>query len=427
MNILFLANAPIYSMGKGGGIPSVQKTIEALASKGHCIDYFYKRVGSDEYPVISNVRFEGYGATSTIDSDVNRSLVGSLLGFSVILRKFATLIKIIIAFIDGAKAVLRCKPFRKYDLIYCATENRLVLGWFLGRFLQTPVVLRSYGMGSYYWQVKKKPWRIIRWTSLFIFIFRVEKYIIVKDGDQSDKIYRLLRVNNLHIECLRNGIDMVTFQQGAKDERFLEPIEDQQLSLIDEKQQTVIGVCCRHWIEKRVDRLIKSVPHLIKKGVRPLLLIAGDGPEHENLKLLCVTLNISSYVRFIGTISREKLTDFYKTIDIYVQLNEHSNFGNTLFESMAAGCAVITSLNDPETEELLCEHMAALIMADPDNSSELADAIARIHFEPNLRQMLGNAATKRINEFLCSWESRMKSEIDILEEVAGHTPFNALS
>jgi glycosyltransferase involved in cell wall biosynthesis len=77
---------------------------------------------------------------------------------------------------------------------------------------------------------------------------------------------------------------------------------------------------------------------------RPLLLIAGTGPERESLERLSVSLGVREWVRFTGFIPDESLTAFYATGNVCVVPSRSlEGFGYGALEALAAGVPVIAT------------------------------------------------------------------------------------
>ena len=62
---------------------------------------------------------------------------------------------------------------------------------------------------------------------------------------------------------------------------------------------------------KRVDLLIEALPKVIAQFPDTELVIVGDGPELENLKQQAEQLNLSSYIRFAGSVYKPEVLGAY--------------------------------------------------------------------------------------------------------------------
>lgn len=96
-------------------------------------------------------------------------------------------------------------------------------------------------------------------------------------------------------------------------------------------------------VHKRVDLLLRAVPHLAE--VRPgqvVLTIFGDGPERPRLERLAVELAIAERVRFRGHVAgTEEIWEELGRARVAVQPSSREGFGLFPLEAMAAGRPVV--------------------------------------------------------------------------------------
>jgi glycosyltransferase involved in cell wall biosynthesis len=74
-----------------------------------------------------------------------------------------------------------------------------------------------------------------------------------------------------------------------------------------------------------------------------LLLLAGDGPLKEELRVETARLGISDRVRFLGFVNQTQLPALYTAADVMVLPSEYDAFGVVVNEAILCGCAVIAS------------------------------------------------------------------------------------
>jgi glycosyltransferase involved in cell wall biosynthesis len=73
------------------------------------------------------------------------------------------------------------------------------------------------------------------------------------------------------------------------------------------------------------------------------LLLAGDGPQREELETEAQTLQISDRVKFLGFLNQSQLPSAYCIADLFVLPSEYEPFGMVVGEAMLCGCAVAVS------------------------------------------------------------------------------------
>ncbi|NNF29016.1 MAG: glycosyltransferase [Gemmatimonadetes bacterium] len=146
--------------------------------------------------------------------------------------------------------------------------------------------------------------------------------------------------------------------------------------------------------QKGQDVLLKALAVLAPVAPRLKAVLVGDGPDQPAARTLAHSLGVADRVRFLGTTSEpERL---YRAADAFVFPSRYEAFGMALLEAMAAGLpsAVsevggITELTTPDTS----------LRVPPEEPLLLAEAIARLRTDGNLRLRLGEAARSRATRF----------------------------
>ena len=115
-----------------------------------------------------------------------------------------------------------------------------------------------------------------------------------------------------------------------------------------------------------------------------LVLVGGDGWDHEQVKLKVAELNLQNRVHFLGYVSDEELKYCYTQCQAFVYPSLFEGFGLTVLEAMACGSPVISS-NSTSIPEVAGD---AALLVDPMNSEEIAEAMIRISQDDNLRTQL---------------------------------------
>lgn len=89
--------------------------------------------------------------------------------------------------------------------------------------------------------------------------------------------------------------------------------------------------------------LIKIMPALIKEHNFARLVIAGDGPEMENLEIMKNNMGLNNKVYLIGKKSQEELKTYLAAADMFVLNTAYEGFSHQLIEAMAGGVPVVTT------------------------------------------------------------------------------------
>lgn len=118
--------------------------------------------------------------------------------------------------------------------------------------------------------------------------------------------------------------------------------------------------------------LFEALKNLISKNNKIHLIIAGDGPQKENLHLLVKELNIESHVHFLGHVT--DVFSVFENLDLAL-LTSTKNEGipQSLMQAMACKCPVIgTDIGG--IPELLCHGDFGTII-EAENPKQIEDAV----------------------------------------------------
>jgi glycosyltransferase involved in cell wall biosynthesis len=139
---------------------------------------------------------------------------------------------------------------------------------------------------------------------------------------------------------------------------------------------------------KGYDLLIRALPLLHRFSCR--LVLAGDGPERENLERLADTLGVADRVHFVGH-SHDVRTLLSKA-DAYVAPSRSEGMSNSIIEAMAAGVPIVATAVGGNIE--LVRGAGWLVPAN--NPSALTQGIERALSERAQTNHFVNEARKRV-------------------------------
>lgn len=156
-------------------------------------------------------------------------------------------------------------------------------------------------------------------------------------------------------------------------------------------------------IEKKgFDTLLRATRLVVDQGFELRLRIAGDGQLWPTLQRLVNELELGEVVRFLGPLTEQELEGQYSQAAAFVlpcRVGADGNrdgLPNTVLEAMARGVPVI-STTLPSIMEAVTDGEHGLLVAPGDHKA-LADAIARLLGDAELRGRLGSAARARVTE-----------------------------
>lgn len=125
------------------------------------------------------------------------------------------------------------------------------------------------------------------------------------------------------------------------------------------------------------------------------LLVIGDGPDRESLKLKAEALGITSNIVWMGQKAPKEVYEFYRITDIAIVPSLFEGFGLAAAEAMAAGLPVVGSDVDGLRE--VVEEGVTGYLVPAGNSHALAEAIVRLLENPKIANAMGERGRERVN------------------------------
>ena len=139
------------------------------------------------------------------------------------------------------------------------------------------------------------------------------------------------------------------------------------------------------------------------------LMIAGTGPELNNLQALATQCGVADRVTFLGSIAQTALAQYYNAADMLVLASSREGWANVLLESMACGTPVIAS-NVWGTPEVVNAPEAGLLMPERTPASLAASVrLLRANYPDH-------SATRRYAERF-SWDDTTQGQLDLFQQV----------
>ncbi len=149
--------------------------------------------------------------------------------------------------------------------------------------------------------------------------------------------------------------------------------------------------------KKNVHRLIEAYAAL--RRARPIehsLVIAGK-PLWLSKPIvdLPAQLGLEQHVVFTGPVRQEDLAALYSGADVFAFLGMYEGFGYPPLEAMACGTPVLAA-NRTSLPEVLGD---AAVLVDPDRQDDVADGLARLLSDAELREQLCARGLRRAEQF----------------------------
>ncbi len=185
-----------------------------------------------------------------------------------------------------------------------------------------------------------------------------------------------------YIKLLPNAIDSALYANLERRPRDGQP---QPLRLLSIGRLTRI---------KGLSEALHGLHQALSQGIAAQLIIAGSGPEEANLRQLAQQLELTQSVTFAGAVAGAEKMKLFEQSDVLLLPSHVDKLPYALLEGMAAGMPAITTrvggIPDVATEDL---HGLFVMPGDPQG---IAQAIARLAGDPDMKARMSKACRKRI-------------------------------
>lgn len=190
-------------------------------------------------------------------------------------------------------------------------------------------------------------------------------------------------------EIIRNGVDVDRFRAAP-------PAAEAKTALGLDPRRPVIGSIGRLETRKGHDHFLRAARLLVgmANGLRPQILLVGDGPLHGRLTELADELGIAASVHFTGSVA--DVRGPLAAMDVFVLPSREEGMSNALLEAMAAARPVVATSVGGTGEVIEGEQTGVLVL--PDDEEEMARAILDLLADPRRAARLGANAQRTAAE-----------------------------
>jgi len=211
----------------------------------------------------------------------------------------------------------------------------------------------------------------------------------------SAEIFRLTRKmapHTLPLQLLHPGVDPTFFK--PVDAGFLR-------DRYHLENAPVIYSITRMVARKNLQRLIEAMPQILKSVPNAKLVLAGSGPEKQNLENLVSTLALENSVQFLGSIKDDERVAHYCMANVFALPSmslprDIEGFGIVFLEAGACEVAVVGSLAGGIPDAV--EANVGGLLVPPDATEKIADAIIQLLQNPARAKDMGERARARIEQ-----------------------------
>ena len=246
--------------------------------------------------------------------------------------------------------------------------------------------------------------RIFFRTMIAVSARRADAIIAISQNTHDD-ILRRLPINPAKVFTIPYGIASI-FRPMPK------PAQDKIRRRYDLPAQFVLYVGNLE-PRKNLPMLLRAFAQLVQRGLpHALVLVGSRGWKEEPIFSTLRALNLGARVFLPGYIPQDELPALYSAASVFVYASRYEGFGLPVLEAMACGAPVITS-NVASMPEIAGN---AGVLIDPNDETELTDALGRVLTDDELRTRLARAGLERAQSF--SWERAAQATLAVYERVA---------
>ncbi len=292
---------------------------------------------------------------------------------------------------------------KKNKIDHVMVGHLLPLGtamFLISKFTKTPYSVFIHGM-DFDFALKNFRKRI-----LAKMILQNAKHIFCANSYVADKVKKILQESD-KVFVVNPGIDM------NHELRIMNHELRKKYNLGDNFVLLTVGRLVKR---KGVDKVLESLPAVIKTVPNLKYIILGNGPEIENYKLRVANFGLEKHVNIITDASDQRKWAWYDACDIFIMPSreikgDYEGFGIVYLEANLAEKPVIAG-DSGGVRDAVMDGVNG-ILVNPDETGEIAKAILRLANDKEYRLKLGkNGYDRAINNF--SWEGQVKKIFNII-------------
>jgi D-inositol-3-phosphate glycosyltransferase len=248
--------------------------------------------------------------------------------------------------------------------------------------------------------------------------------LIAATPAEEEQLGKLYGADPAKITIIPPGVDLQMFHphspEDAKSRLGIKPCD--RMLLFVGRIEPLKGV---DTLLRAMGRLAHECPTWAKQIC--VAIIGGDpdtteNEEMERLKAIRAELGITDLVTFLGARDQDKLHHYYSAAEAVIMPSHYESFGMVALEAMACGTPVIAS-EVGGLAYLVHDGKTGFHVPNGDPIA-LADAIARLVEDPDLRNQLGRRAHRYAQNY--SWDCIVDRLLPVYIQAMADSPALAL-
>jgi glycosyltransferase involved in cell wall biosynthesis len=159
-----------------------------------------------------------------------------------------------------------------------------------------------------------------------------------------------------------------------------------------EPERFAVGWIGRMTAVKRTDDILVAFKRLREEGVDAVLCLVGDGPDRPHLEHRAHELGVIRDTLFLGY--QEEVAPFYAAFDALVLPSSNEGTPVSAIEALAAGRPVVATRVGGVPD--VVQEGEDGFLVEPGATGDLADRLAELARDPELRERMGRAGRERV-------------------------------
>jgi phosphatidylinositol alpha-1,6-mannosyltransferase len=214
------------------------------------------------------------------------------------------------------------------------------------------------------------------------------------------------------IALISNGVDLQRFTPRARREDLLA-----RYGLTGKRILLTVG---RLYARKGMDRVIESLPRVLRELPDVCYLLVGEGSYRPDLEQLAERTGVRQQVVFAGAVPDAELVDHYALADVFIMANRElpdgdtEGFGLVFLEANACRIPVIAGRAGGSVDAVT-DGVNGLVV-DGDRQEEIAAAVLRLFQDDALRERL--VAEGEVMAARSGWDSRVEQFLALCDGLA---------
>jgi len=306
----------------------------------------------------------------------------------------------------------------KPDIIYSRHCMFLVLVLIFAKLFRITYVFEKNGdVVGLARKVRKLPEPVVGLIQLIDFLqCRLSDRVIVLSQCLKTIIQDRYKVDSRKIRVITNGVDPLHFKPMTETETMsirkvwgIRPGD------------CVVGSTGQH-PSARLDKLIQAALCVVKEIKNVKFLILGKGQSIEQAKKEVQRLGLEKSFVFAGLIEHREVPIYINTCDIVLNFHFQDSYGFSTRIAEFLGCGKPIISVDVEDYKIL-ESSGVAILINPNNETEISEAILHLSANDKLREEMGSKARKLALEKF-TWEQVARRILEICSNIKNNIDNN---